>query len=237
MIATGHQPVFMPWLGLIHKIASADLFISWDDVPMESSGFENRNRIPGPDGGQSQWLTVPVLRSRDAKIKDVEIAKEHDWQRKQLRTIVLTYAKAPYWAKYEPTFTYLYEQQTWTSLAALNDQILTFLLHEFDVHTKRITLSSLGLTTSKEQLVLDACKKVGAWKYIFGTRGPDYASAQPFRDAGVEPFVQEYSPRVYDQIRHQVFVPNLWAFDLLLNKGPDEGREIMLAGGSLKRME
>lgn len=235
MIATGHQPVFMPWLGLIHKISQADVFISWDDVPMESSGFENRNRVPGGDG--SQWLTVPVRRDRDAKLKDVAIASEHDWQRKHLRSIVLTYAKAPFWSRYEATFKYLYEQQTWTSLVALNDQILTFLLHEFFVQTKRIKLSDLGLTTSKAQLVLDACKKVGAWKYIFGAKGPDYADAKVFRDASIEPLVQEYSARPYNQVGQSSFVPCLWAFDLLLNKGPDEGRDIMLAGGSLRRME
>lgn len=235
MIATGHQPAYLPWLGLLHKIAVSDLFISWDAVPMESSGFENRNRIPGPAGGL--WLTVPVQRGRNIPIKDIAIATEHDWQRKHFRSIEQVYAKAPFWARYKPTFEYLYLQQRWTRLVDLSDQVLTFLLHEFDVHLKRVKLSDLALTSTNAQLVLDACKKVGAWKYVFGAKGPDYANGRLFREQSIEPLVQEYLARPYHQLGGGPFVPNLWAFDVLLNVGPDEGREVMLAGGTVRRME
>jgi hypothetical protein len=31
-IVTGHQPVYLPWLGLFHKISLADVFVLMDDV-------------------------------------------------------------------------------------------------------------------------------------------------------------------------------------------------------------
>lgn len=232
MIATGHQPVYHPWLGLLAKIAAADVFVSWDAVPMESSGFENRQRILG-----GQWLSVPVHRGRDVPIKDLTIAKEHDWQRKHFRAIEHVYSKAPFWPRYEPTFRYLYEDHAWERLVDLNEQILAVLLHEFDISVKRLTLSSLGTTSRNAQQVLDACKKVGAWKYVFGAHGPDYAKGDTFRAAAVEPFVQHYEARPYEQLGGGAFQPNLWAFDLLLNKGPDEARDIMLAGSTVTRME
>jgi len=42
---TAHQPQYLPGLRLFDKIAQADMFVYLDTVPMESSGFENRNKI------------------------------------------------------------------------------------------------------------------------------------------------------------------------------------------------
>lgn len=222
----------MPWLGLLAKIAYSDLFISWDDVPREDSGFENRNRILGTGG--AQWLTVPIHRSRDVKIKDILIANEHDWQRKHFRAIELGYSKAPHWKQYEPALRFLYETK-WERLVDLNEQILTFLLSAFGITVSRVKLSSYGLTTTKAQLVLDACKKAGAWKYIFGKNGPAYLDASAFRKADVEVFVQDFECVPYRQVGSDAFVPGLFAFDALLNLGPEEAREIMLRGNTTVR--
>lgn len=241
MIATGHQPAYMPWLGLIQKIAVADVFISWDDVPMESSGYENRNRILTSTG--EQWISVPVRKAREAKIKDLIIANEHDWQRKHFRSIELAYKRAPFWGHYEPLLRWIYVEAKWERLCDLDEQLMTFLLKEFEITVGRLRLSAMGLTSSKGQLVLDACKHVKAWKYVFGEKGRDYADPTAFRAAGVEPMSQEYRAVPYQQINAgdrsgaMTFVPNLWAFDALLNLGPEKAREIMLAGGTVRRME
>ena len=60
MILTAHQPVYLPWLGLFHKIALADAFRYLDDVQYQVNGYNNRNRIKGRNG--SFLLTVPVYR-------------------------------------------------------------------------------------------------------------------------------------------------------------------------------
>ena len=60
MILTAHQPVYLPWLGLFHKIALADQFISFDQVQYLPKDWNNRNKIKTPSGGI--WLSVPVLK-------------------------------------------------------------------------------------------------------------------------------------------------------------------------------
>ena len=50
MILTAHQPVYLPWLGLFHKIALADLFISFDQVQYQPKDWNNRNKIKTPQG-------------------------------------------------------------------------------------------------------------------------------------------------------------------------------------------
>ena len=45
MILTAHQPVYLPWLGLFHKIALADKFIFFDQVQYLPKDWMNRNKI------------------------------------------------------------------------------------------------------------------------------------------------------------------------------------------------
>jgi hypothetical protein len=45
MILTAHQPSYLPWLGLIHKIALADRFVSFDQVQYVPKDWISRNQI------------------------------------------------------------------------------------------------------------------------------------------------------------------------------------------------
>jgi len=234
MIITGHQPLYYGYLGTLHKLAHADTYIAWDDVQREDSGYENRTRILGPNG--AQWLTVPIYRSRDTKIKDILIANEHDWQRKHLRTLEQVYSKAPHWGQYYPHFHHIYTTR-WELLVDVNTTILTFLLQAFKLTpVTRHNLSAFGLHTAKTQLVVDACRAVHGWKYLFGEQGNVYADKALLQSASIEPYVQEYRPKEYSQGRDAPFVPNLFPYDVLLHHGPEAGREIMLAGGTVVRM-
>jgi len=233
MRMTAHQPMYMPWLGLLHKISQADVFVSWDDVQMEDSGFENRNRILGPNG--VQFLTVPVKRSRETHIKDLLICNDQPWKRKHLRTIELAYHAAPYWDVYSQFFRVLYAQD-WTHLAQINTAILVFLFQQFQLSPQYHRLSDLEVPApDPSSRIVEACRKVGAWHYLFGAMGRDYADLPAFRSAGIDVWAQDYQSVPYQQLQPG-FVPNLWAFDVLLNLGAERAREVMLSGGTVKRM-
>lgn len=45
MILTAYQPMYLPWLGLFHKMALADAFCYFDDVEYQEKDWNNRNRI------------------------------------------------------------------------------------------------------------------------------------------------------------------------------------------------
>ena len=38
MILTAHQPTYLPWLGLFHKISLADVFVSYNQVQYQVDG-------------------------------------------------------------------------------------------------------------------------------------------------------------------------------------------------------
>jgi len=95
---------------------------------MESSGFENRQRIKTAQG--VQWLTVPVRRNHELPIKDVLIANDQPWQRKHWRSIELAYHKAPFFDRYAQGFR-ANLMQPWAKLADLDALMLAYFLEVF----------------------------------------------------------------------------------------------------------
>jgi hypothetical protein len=229
MILTAHQPGYLPWLGLFHKIALADAFVSFDDVQYQDRDWDNRNRIKTAAG--PIWLTVPVLNKNhySLKLKDVLIRNDLPWARKHWRAISYAYAKAPHAGRYLPYFEHLYQRE-WVKLSELNEEILKFLLAELGVRVAFHRLSEMGLHGKKSELVLEMCKRLNATIYVFGVQGRNYADAAAFHEAGVKVVFQDYVHPTYAQV-HGPFVSHLSAIDLLFNHGAT-GLDIIMSGNT-----
>jgi len=100
MILTAHQPVYLPWLGLFHKIAIADSFCYFDSVQYQTKDWNNRNKLIGPNG--AFWLTVPVKSKGhfNKKVGEIKIDNTINWRKKHLKSIELNYKSAPYFNYY-----------------------------------------------------------------------------------------------------------------------------------------
>lgn len=232
-IITGHQPVYLPWLGLFHKIALADAFVFMDDVQYLEQDWNNRNRIKGPQG--PFWLTVPVrLRaSASRQLKDVALVadgwgSQGHWQAAHWRSLQSCYGKAHYWDLYAPFFEQLYTARPWHWLAELNEVILHYCLDTLSIRTEFIRASAAGFTGHKSDLVLDHCRRLGADVCVLGTLGRDYICTEDFHAAGVALYFQDYQHPTYPQ-RFGAFCPRLSVVDLLFNCGP-RSRDILLGG-------
>lgn len=226
MILTAHQPAYLPWLGLLAKIAAADTFVILDTVQMSGKDKDNyvaRTRIKTAQG--PQWLTVPVHRGLDVPIKDVQIATDQPWARKHWRTIELAYQKAPFFNQYGLRLAGTFKLP-WEDLSSMNEFALVLLLDLFGIRTRVVRASTLNLQGAKSDLILDMCNKVGASEFIFGAHGRDYADVAAFERAGVKVRFQDYQHPEYPQL-HGPFVPGLSALDLLFNVGGAEGGRII----------
>lgn len=222
-VVTAHQPTYLPWLGLFHKIALADLFVLFDDVLYDDRDFINRNRILGPEG--ARWLTVPVLEPDRVTIAEARVRPDLPWRRKHQRAIEHAYRGAPYAARYLPFFQELYARD-WQRLAELDRFCLDYLLSELGVEVEIVELSALGIDKKKSELVLEVCLRTGADLFLFGASGRDYADQDAFRSAGVAIEFQDYRHPEYDQGRP--FVSHLSIVDLLFHCGP-ASREVLMA--------
>ena len=226
MRLSAHQPAYLPWLGLFHKIASCDLFVILDTVPMsgpDAEEFSNRNRIKSHNG--VQWLTVPVKRGLDVPHKDVQILNDRNWQRKHLKAIENAYSKAPFFGEHIPWLRRFFYRQ-WNNLSDMNVCLMVDLMDCLGIKTQWMRASERDFKGSKSGLILDMCRQLGATSFLFGPNGRSYADVVAFESAGVKVSFQDYQHPVYRQ-QHGEFTPHLSVIDLLLNHGP-ESRAILM---------
>ena len=95
MILTAHQPVYLPWLGLFHKIWLAEKFVLFNTVQYLPKEWMNRNKIKENKNSEI-WLTVPVLKKGflKKKIYEIEFNNNINWRRKHFKSIY-TYIDFP----------------------------------------------------------------------------------------------------------------------------------------------
>ena len=232
MILTAHQPVYLPWLGLFHKIALADTFVSFNQVQYLPKDWNNRNRIKTANG--PIWLTVPVLKSghREKNLKEIEINNDVTWRRKHWKSICLNYKKAPFFSRYESFFEDVYARE-WQYLAELNDYMLKWFLDTLNIKTVFLDASDYDFQGVKNELVLDMCKHLGSDVYIFGELGADYADTESFRNENMDVLFQKYKHPVYPQL-HEPFISHLSILDLLFNCG-DKSFEVLMDDNLIKK--
>ena len=225
MILTAHQPVYLPWLGLFHKIALADTFISFNQVQYLLKDWNNRNKIKTSAG--DIWLTVPVLTKghRERTIKEIEINNSVNWRKKHWKSILLAYKKAPFFKKYSDFLEDVYKRE-WELLTELNEYMLKWFLDVLGIKVKFLDASEFHFSGKKSDLVLDMCKCLEADVYIFGEQGKNYADIELFEKKDIKIVFQEYNHPVYPQL-HGNFISHISILDLLFNCG-EKSLEILM---------
>jgi hypothetical protein len=220
MILTAHQPLFLPYLGHLAKIADSDVFVYLDTVSYSKWGWNSRNKIRTSEGWL--WLVVPILTHghHNQRLNQIKIDNSQKWKKKHLKAIEMAYSKAPFFELYIDFFRSIYKKE-WTHLSDLNENFLKFFIKELGIKVEFVKASSLpfSLEGEKSDLVLDLCKKMKADVFIFGNTGKTYAKVQDFESSGIKTIFQEYQHPEYSQI-HGEFIPYMSIIDLLFNCGP-----------------
>lgn len=222
MRAAIHQPDYFPYLGYFFKIYESDLFLFLDDVPYSNNGFTNWNRIKGPQG--ELRLKIPVIQTLGDPINRVRTRDELKWKEKHLKTIYLNYKKAEYFEEVYPDLEGLILEK-YETISQMNMEIIRFLLKKFHFTQTLETSSSFGITSKKEQRVMDLCKRAGADVYISGNGARAYQSEEHFQKNGIELKYTQYRPYVYPQLWGD-FIENLSVIDYLFHCGyhwPEDG--------------
>ena len=226
MILTAHQPVYLPWLGLFHKIASADLFCYFDIVQYQRKDYNNRNKIKTSNG--ELWLSVPV-ESKNHLSKNVSkiLIVQDNWAKKHLKSIELNYKKTLFFKDYFPKLQSILINESKDSLGHLNLKLLEYFMECLKIDTPIVKASDYNFEGIGSDLVLDMCVKLDADSYIFGEQGKNYADVKAFKESEVVVKFQDYIHPVYRQIGRN-FLPYMSIIDLLFNEG-DKSYEILMS--------
>jgi len=221
----------MPWLGYLHRMAQADLFIVLDHVQFERGNYQNRTMIRM--NGEPRWLTVPVVQRSQ---KELIVEKQIDqtladsprwWSMAHFQTIRQAYREARFAREYAPALRRIFETR-WPRVVDLNAAMLEFLREAFGIRTKIVRSSELSPRGAKSELILNLCKAVGGDTLLVGLGGSrDYLDKAEFERQGVGLVYQQFTHPVYAQCGAAPFSKGLSSLDLLLNCGP-ESRALLL---------
>ncbi len=217
MIVSVHQPQYLAWVGYFHKILKSDVFVFLDNVQYKEREYQNRNQIRTKNG--VQWLTVPVLNSKERfiKIKEVCIDNSQDWAGKHWKALYLNYNRSPFFKEYAGFFHDLYNQK-WERLLDLNIYIIKGINKILNIDKVIYIESDLGIENTKTGRIVDICKKLGADTYLSGIGGKAYLEEKLFTTAGLKLQYQQFKQLEYRQC-YTPFIPNLSMVDLLFNCG------------------
>jgi hypothetical protein len=217
-----HQPHFLPWLGYLHRMAQADLFVLLDHVQFERRNYQNRTMIRMND--EPRWLTVPVVQnSQKERIVEKRIDNRVDgakwWAPNHFTTLRHAYRDAACFGSYAAEVKRLFETR-WERLVDMNQAGLDLLRDAFGIRTPIVRSSELAVDGARADLILNVCKTVGADTLIAGLGGSrGYLDIQAFAREGVSIVFHEFSHPEYAQPGNAPFLRGLSSLDLLFNCG------------------
>lgn len=230
MIVTIHQPQYLTWLGFFNKCACSDKVALLDDVQFQKNGFQNRTKIKTATGWQ--WLTVPVSYNHLAKISEVNIGSNPDWQKKQWKAIAQNYQKAPFFSEYEHKIRPLFENK-FGGLEDLSSKSIEIIFDILGINIQVVKSSSIKAPGDRSDRLVNICKALKADTYLSGIGGKKYLEEDKFNSVGIHIIYQDYRHPVYEQQFQEVFFqPNMSVIDLIFNCG-EKSKDIILSGYQL----
>jgi hypothetical protein len=230
----GHQPAYLPYLGIFYKMALCDKFMFVDHVQFEKKLFQNRNYVRSRT--DRVLLTVPVLTKGRfyQRTDEVLIDNSLPWARKHWRTILLNYHSALYFEDHRAFFEETYSRP-WQRLVDLNVAITQYLMKCFGIEKEVLSSSQCDVTGEKTAMLIDMCRKSGCDTYVSGWGAKAYVDEDEFRRQGLHHCFVRLAHPVYTQ-QGEPFIPNLAAIDLLFNCGPGS-RQILDESAKLSTVE
>ncbi|HFK5465428.1 TPA: WbqC family protein [Morganella morganii] len=230
LIITIHQPESYPWCGFFNKMMNCDKYVILNSVDFRKNYYQNRNRILTKNN--SIFLTIPVNKSSNKKINEIEISNDL-WKQKHWTTILQTYNKSPFFYEIKNGLEILINNSG-TNLSEFNISIILYFKKLLSIDCDIILSSELNLVTSSSELILDICKTVGASTYISGRDGREYLSEKDFIDNNINIIYQDYNIEPYTQFNNKnEFVPYMSIIDLISNIGIEKSKEYIRKGWSL----
>lgn len=210
-----HQPNYIPWLGYFYKISQVECFVFLDDVQFSNEGMHNYHYIKTQNGPLR--LKIPVFQSLGDRINEIRVKDELNWREKHLSLLKANYKHADYFEEVFTDYMSLINENQGL-LADLNESIIKFLCKKLSIKTEFINSSSLKITSSKEDKIIDICTALGCNIYYSGTGARIYQNEEHFEIKGIQLKYSEYRSFEYKQQFHG-FQSNVTILDFLMNCG------------------
>lgn len=212
------QSNYIPWKGYFDLIAAVDEFVIYDDAQYTKNDWRNRNQIKTPQG--LSWLTIPIVRDHQPRIRDARI-DGNAWAEKHWRTLAQNYRRAPHFDEIATWLEPMYLRDPADLLSPVNRQFMEAICSYLDVSTTITNSWDYELGAGQTERLVSLCEQAGAGEYISGPAAKSYVDEDLFRQADVKLTWFDYDgypeyPQLWGGFEHGVSI-----LDLLFNCGTD----------------
>lgn len=169
MIATIHQPNFMPWYPFFQKLETADVFVFLTHCQFEKNNFQNRFNM------NDRWLTMSVNKGLDNICEKQYANPSRDWikMKKGLHGYNLE----------------IFDDCISDNLSDTNIKIIKKICNLLNIETRII--NDYDTNYKGTERLINICKSVGASKYISGIGGRNYMDINLFLENEIELIFQD----------------------------------------------
>jgi hypothetical protein len=218
------QPYFFPYIGYWQLINAVDTFVIYDDVNFIKKGYINRNSILV--GGKSQKFTLELIGASQNKLIN-EIAVGNN-SKKLLKTIEMSYKKAPYFESVFPLIESILNNEE-KNLAKYLGYSLKKISNYLKIDTNIIYSSDIEKDNSlkAQDKILDICDILQADKYINAIGGQELYNKDDFKSKDIELNFLDTDLIEYKQLKNE-FVPYLSIIDIMMFNSKDEIKKMLV---------
>lgn len=170
----------------------------------QKQSYRNRTIIFAPNGPQS--LIIPVIRTKNTLITDVQIEYKTDWQKNHWRSITTAYNNSPFFLYYQDFFKSFYSKKT-KYLFDFNLELIAQILKilKWDTNLSFTSSFSSQIDPAEDYRNVIHPKNIQSHIYKFN-----------FKNNYNQVFEEKFG-----------FIPFLSIIDLICNQGPNSGSFIV----------
>lgn len=220
------QPYLFPYIGYFQLLNAVDKFIIFDDVNYINKGWVNRNRILV--NNKEYLFTIPLKgASQNKLIFDIEVSTDEKWQGKFLKTIEMSYKKAPYYSEaYSIINETIYSSDHYISKLIAKSIVL--ICKYLGIKTEIVESSNNyhNCDLRAEERIIYICRQEQAGHYINPIGGHELYSKDQFARAGIELSFLSTNIVKYPQFDNE-FIPNLSIIDVLMFNSAENIKNIL----------
>lgn len=210
------QPYIFPYLGYFQLVNAVDTFVFYDDVNFIKRGYINRNSILV--NGNTYRFTIPCKNvSQNKLIKDIELDFNLNDKKKFLKTLELSYKKAPYFDDVYPIIKscILSNSKSISDLSILSVKMISDYLKLNKKWVKSSICHKKSRLLEKEARLINIVKKEKGTHYVNMESGSHLYNASNFKLSDIDFEILKPILKKYKQNKIN-FIPSLSIIDVLM---------------------
>lgn len=220
------QPYFFPYIGYWQLINAVDKYVIYDDVNYIKGGWINRNRILIND--KPSFINLKMNGSSPNKlIKEIHVSNDNRWKNKLLKSIELSYRKAPFFEMSFPIIEEIINHDE-VNLSLYLENLIKRIAEYLEINTEFVLSSNIEKDNSLkgQDKVIEICKSLGAKEYYNAIGGVELYSAENFNSYGIELRFLRTEYIEYKQFKND-FSPYLSIIDVMMFNSKEQIMNIL----------